>query len=158
MPTDLLQQLRDLHLPADPIWWPPAPGWWLLAILLLVAIVYGYRSLVRTIARRRPIRQARLLYEKLYSDYQKGLLDGPTYLHQANELLKRLFIYGLHEDRARKANDASWLEFLDQQSGSRAFTEGPGAQLGNQRFRVHADADPQILHPILEQLFKSVRP
>ena len=158
MPTDLLQQLRDLHLPADTVWWPPAPGWWLLAALLLVAITYGCRLLMQTIASRRPIRQARLLYGKLYGDYQKGLLDGPAYLHQANELLKRLFIHGLHEDSARKANDASWLAFLDQQSNSRQFTEGPGSQLGNQRFRVHAQADPEILHPILEQLFNKVRP
>ncbi|MBP6325901.1 MAG: DUF4381 domain-containing protein, partial [Dokdonella sp.] len=21
-------QLRDIHLPPDPSWWPPAPGWW----------------------------------------------------------------------------------------------------------------------------------
>ena len=30
--------LRDIHLPADPAWWPPAPGWWLLLGPALLAI------------------------------------------------------------------------------------------------------------------------
>ena len=32
---ELLAQLADIHLPAEVSYWPPAPGWWVLALLLL---------------------------------------------------------------------------------------------------------------------------
>ncbi|MEP6880575.1 MAG: DUF4381 domain-containing protein, partial [Dokdonella sp.] len=34
-------ELRDIHLPADPSWWPPAPGWWILAAILLGVTIWA---------------------------------------------------------------------------------------------------------------------
>ncbi len=33
------EQLQPIVLPEPVKWWPPAPGWWLLAATLLIAIV-----------------------------------------------------------------------------------------------------------------------
>ncbi|MDE0747891.1 MAG: DUF4381 domain-containing protein [Porticoccaceae bacterium] len=35
MENDPLAQLRDIHLPEPILWWPLAPGWWVLIILCL---------------------------------------------------------------------------------------------------------------------------
>ena len=40
-----LDQLRDIHLPDALQWWPPAPGWWLLALFNILAFVYLGRYL-----------------------------------------------------------------------------------------------------------------
>lgn len=33
--------LRDIHLPTPIAWWPPAPGWWLLAFVSLAGPLCG---------------------------------------------------------------------------------------------------------------------
>ncbi|MEN6540794.1 MAG: DUF4381 family protein, partial [Mizugakiibacter sp.] len=44
--------LRDIHLPVVG-GWPPAPGWWLCAALLLALFALGARWLRRAWTRRR---------------------------------------------------------------------------------------------------------
>ena len=156
MQADLLQQLRDVHLPADPSSWPPAIGWWMLAILLSAGLVMLVRWLVARIRRQQPLKQARHLYDTLYSNYQLGLVDPQEFLHQANELLKRLMIHGLGKDEARKANDTDWLLMLDAVAGHNQFSDGPGQALGNQRFSANAQADVDKLNPLLQRFFKKV--
>jgi hypothetical protein len=155
---NLLEQLRDLQLPAEPVWWPPAPGWWLLAVLAIAGMVVLVRRISAAIRRRRPIREARTLYQKLHNDYLSGTIDDRSYLHESNELLKRLLIHGLHDNSARKANDEDWLRILDQRSHSTEFSDGPGRQLSNQRFREEPESDPLLLYPLLSQFLKEVRP
>ena len=38
-PTDPLAELKPLMLPEPTGFWPPGPGWWLLALLLLAVVV-----------------------------------------------------------------------------------------------------------------------
>ena len=39
MNNDPLSQLRDIHTPDPVSWWPLAPGWWILIVLIIAAIV-----------------------------------------------------------------------------------------------------------------------
>ncbi|MEO8748600.1 MAG: DUF4381 domain-containing protein [Rhodanobacter sp.] len=51
-------QLRDIHLPPAPAWWPPAYGWWLSAVLimsLLIAAAWAWRYAMRRYRDRRTV-------------------------------------------------------------------------------------------------------
>lgn len=38
-PVDPLAELRDIHLPPEVSFWPPAPGWWIVAGLVVLAML-----------------------------------------------------------------------------------------------------------------------
>jgi len=42
-PEQLIADLRGLHLPQDPAWWPPAPGWWIALALVCLAAFLLFR-------------------------------------------------------------------------------------------------------------------
>ena len=42
-PGENTLQLHDIHLPDPAGWWPPAPGWWILALLLLALLIWFSR-------------------------------------------------------------------------------------------------------------------
>ncbi len=165
MAAEQLQQLRDIHVPAAPPWWPPAPGWWLAALILTAAAAWlawraysGYR-------RRRPLRQAQRLYASLYQRYRQGEMSRRAYLHETNELIKRVLIHGLGEHRARRASGETWLALLDAHLGTAEFSSGPGRALGNRRFRPESAAQPapeddsvNELHRLVERLLQQLAP
>ena len=149
MQPDALAQLRDIHLPTEPAWWPPAPGWWLLALLTLAAVVFFLQRAIRAHRRQRPLRRAVQLYEAIYTDCRAGKLSPNAYANASNALLKRLLIHGLGVDAARRASDAAWLNMLDEYLGDTGFSEGPGAGLGNRRFKPEAEIDVDGLHALI---------
>jgi hypothetical protein len=53
--ADALSELADIRMPGEVSYWPLAPGWWILAALLLALAVYGVIRL-----RKRLLLQKRL--------------------------------------------------------------------------------------------------
>ena len=80
-----MAQLKELHVPAPISWWPLAPGWWLLAGLLIAVVVAGitwwYLRRRRTAYRRAGLRLLKRLNASDYSTQQLA--------RQLNEILKR---------------------------------------------------------------------
>ena len=114
--ADPLSALRDIHLPPDPGFWPPAPGWWILAlILVLAAIALGWwrRSVAR---RRRPQREAL----QALADLRDALAQGEAPHRIASEsasLLRRVALARFPRQRVAGLSGRPWLEFLVEHGG-----------------------------------------
>ena len=152
MEQELLNQLRDIHLPQAPLWWPPAPGWWVLAALALCLLAWGMIRLWRRWRRFRPARTARQLQRRLTLELLDESITPTAWLHRTNEVLKRLAVHGLGHREMIPAWGDDWLRYLDGRYGAPAFSKGAGRCLGQARFRRNAEVDVQALDGLIRRL------
>jgi hypothetical protein len=131
--------LRDIHLPGAPSLWPPAPGWWVLAILLLALIAWG----VRVLLRRRRIRQQRRQVLEALATLQSGLAGdrSPAQLAAIGELLRRLALTRYPRTEVASLSGGAWLRFLDDTGGQGRFSDGPGQVFADGPYRRHLPPD-----------------
>ena len=137
-------ELRDIHLPTEPLWWPPAPGWWLL-ILLLVAVATGFAWWRRW--RRRPAAKPGLAREldAIRADYRQGRADARAAVDAATRLLRRALMgYRGRRETAASTGDA-WLAQLEQLAPEPVFSDEQRQWLARGRYRRGAECDVEAL-------------
>lgn len=143
-------ELRDIHLPAAPGFWPPAPGWWLLAALLLALLCWAAWILRGRLRRR--ARQRRLLAE--FDGLHPAVGDAaavPRYLAELSAFLRRLS----RAVRADAANlrGAEWIGFLDRHGdGFAPFADA----LNDAPYRPRSEVDAAALHALARRHLQRV--
>jgi hypothetical protein len=111
MNPDLLSQLRDIHAaPAVP-WWPPAPGWWVLALLALVFLGWlGRRGLARyRIRQRRKQMLGWIDHLNAHVDPQR---DPQAYLSTLNRIFKLVALRAFPGQHCAALAGQDWADFL----------------------------------------------
>ena len=135
-----LAALRDIHGAPEIPWWPPAPGWWLLAVLLLVALVWAGLRLVRYLRRlalqRRVLRQL----DSCGQSFEKnGDLRGLA--AALNIILKRVALWRFGRKDVSALHGPAWAAFLAA-SSSQPGNEAGWRQLAEAPYRSEPSLDP----------------
>ncbi len=106
-----LSQLRDIHLPDSIGWWPIAPGWYLLVIVSIVALMSVLFFLNRYYVNGRARRQALRLLAMFQQQYER---DANAQLSAArvSELLKRVALVYFPREKVAGLQGESWIAFL----------------------------------------------
>lgn len=123
---DPLAELRDIHLPAPPELWPPAPGWWILVAVAALGICYLIYLVIRHWRRNAYRREAAAELQRVFSQHQG---QPQQLLAATNELLKRVALTRFPRDSVANLSGESWVAFLDSTSSSHDFSMGPGQVL-----------------------------
>lgn len=126
LPMDPLSALRDIHLPPPPPLWPPAPGWWLLALVAIAALVFAAGVALSTWRRGRGRRAAVRAMARLRSRYQSGEAADVLTAELAT-ILRRAAMSRHPRTQVAGLTGRDWLEFLDDDRHQ--FTAGVGACL-----------------------------
>lgn len=121
-PSPPIAMLRDIHdIPAIP-WWPPAPGWWLMAIVGTLLVIGVWRARAR-ISLRIPIPgitlgswrwEAAAALRDLRRRARTGQ-DAKQILGELSELLRRIAMARLGRPACAGLVGAAWLDWLAAQ-------------------------------------------
>lgn len=135
MPADPLAGLRDWHLPDPVSWWPLAPGWWVLAGLVLAATLFAVGA---WLARRRRTAAARAALSRLTTlrAELKSQGDARRFAAAVSEVLRRLALARYPRERVAGLSGAEWLNFLDSTGGGGGFSTGAGRVLAEAPYRA----------------------
>jgi hypothetical protein len=122
MNPDLMAQLRDIHsAPAVP-WWPPAPGWWLVALLVLAVLVwFGRRLLARYRVYQR--RQQMLGWVDHLNATVDPHKDPYAYLSTLNRVFKVVALRAFPGQQVAVMAGPQWTEFLQQHASAKQSVE-----------------------------------
>ncbi|MDH5229812.1 MAG: DUF4381 domain-containing protein [Gammaproteobacteria bacterium] len=145
-----LKDLRDIHEPMDVSWWPPAIGWWILAIFIVLILVLFLRWFRRYRRRLKPHVMKEFLYIRAdYRDNQNTSLA----LSRLSILLKR-WLRVHSKEQVNGLQGDQWLEYLDQFTPTQAFTRGPGQLLKYGPYQALVDSDLDPLFGLIQEVIK----
>jgi len=129
--------LRDIHLPEPIGWWPPAPGWWLLTVIVLVICFIAARWLIRRYQGYAVYRSATRALSDVRSEYQSHQ-DAKRLVEDLSSLLRRVAITVTTRDTAAGLTGLKWLEYLDRMIGQAHFNTDKG------RILIEAPYKPSV--------------
>ena len=119
--------LRDIYAAPPPPFWPPAPGWWLLAVIVLIALLVLATWAWRRYRRYRYKRQILLEVERLSDCYSNDNIPG--FITGISTLLRRVAIRRYSRAAVASLTGPDWLRFLDATGGAGRFANGVGQVL-----------------------------
>lgn len=129
MNQEILRQMKDIHLPEDPSWWPLAPGWWwLLGMVIMLSCVglvlrYRYRQRSQTVSSGRDScsqwvqqqKQALQILETWDQILSRQPERSREILGQLSRLMKRLALdHPCAQYDVAGLTGRAWLQWLDR--------------------------------------------
>ncbi len=125
-PTEI--PLRDLHLPETVPWWPPAPGWWLVAGLVVIALLYLLRIALRLRARGAARRHALRELDRLTTEFEQHG-NAVEFSKGMSELLRRTMLAYAPRTEVAGLTGEKWLAWLDRDLDAPRFASDTGRKL-----------------------------
>lgn len=144
---DPLAQLQDIHTPPDIGLWPPAWGWWLVALLAIAALAAAI-FFVRRKRQRNHYRQ-----QALAELQQLNRIDpeqNGEWLQALSILLRRTAIAGCGPQFDTGLKGENWLAWLDARcpACNMQFSQGPGTALLAGPYQKNPECDRAALNQL----------
>jgi hypothetical protein len=142
--------LKDIHLPEAVGWWPPAPGWWLLLVFMLLAglwVFRWYRGRQQQQAFQKSIERELQEASLAYQQHQ----DSRRLVQDLSILLRRVAMSVTSRHEIAGQIGERWLQQLDELADTQLFTSDTGRQLITAPYQPQAEIDADGLLQLCQQ-------
>ena len=112
-PTDPLANLRDIHLPGDVSWWPLAPGWWLLIVVVLALSTWGIMKWYQWRKRQVLLHEVKAELHRIQTDFSAHQ-TARTLVTDCSQLLRRLVVLRIGRERGANLTGQDWRDYLSE--------------------------------------------
>lgn len=113
----LAEHLRPLQLPDESLWWPLAPGWWLLALCIATLLMtLAYHLFRTTFSRSTRQHHKRRILADFYERYQRDK-NVTQYLHNVSTLLRQTAIAQSGRKSVAALSGDAWVSWMQSQTG-----------------------------------------
>ncbi len=150
-PENPLTGLKDIHLPDAISPWPPAPGWWLLAILILIFTIWLGRKILRHHQHKLLMRLSLKQLDQFDHDFVNHQ-NQQKLIQQYSTLLRRVALAKFKRQDVASLTGDAWLEFLQSVTAEDVFCKETGQLLIDAAYRR-----PNSIEDKLTELQSAVR-
>lgn len=123
--------LRDIHIPEAIGLWPPAIGWWVLAVLIPLAIYLSYK-LYKYITRKTALKSVKKQIKALKINQDLGEQQK---LIELSSLMRRTAVSIFPREDVASLTGEKWLNFLDKKLANTSFNTETGQLLVDAAYR-----------------------
>ena len=124
--SDRMWGLKELPLPEPVSWWPQTLGWYILGLLLLLALAwFGWRLWQRY--RRNAYRREGLAE-------LDDIATDPEGLRRLPYLLRKSALAAVPRSEVAALRGGDWIAWLNRSAGSELFTDSDGQMLDRLAF------------------------
>lgn len=125
-----MNELKDIHLPDPVSWWPPAPGWWLLAVIVALLTFYAVKQLKKVTSRRKLKRSALAELNRCADEHRSRFESGLTpsdndqlFILQSVTVMRRCLLTVSSNSDLASQSASQFLSALNQQAAKPLFDQ-----------------------------------
>ena len=163
--TDPLSQLADIHLPEPLGFWPPAPGWWVLLLILGTVTYFVGKHMIAAWRLRRSCSFAIRELDKCLAHYQEAVKSLPAeqtdvvklnFVNELNSVLRRVSLKHFPHESLASLSGPAWIAFLRSHGDASLLDDKLASTLSQGRFAKQWKVDDQGLYRMAHQWISSL--
>ena len=112
--------LRDIKLPAEPGFWPLAPGWWLLLLVSLIMLIWLGILWYRYTQKKKRWQQIEQQLDAIEFAFTENN-NKQKLLTEISLFLRRFVKFQLKQNHASALTGTHWVDYLNQLNNKRPF-------------------------------------